>query len=170
MERMVQNGYPSTHLCVQNRMCPAIMNLVNSLEYDLKCGPHAPQEGTVEWVRVPGTENEVEHSFTNEDEVNSTVELVKRLDDEEKRKAVVLCPYAAQCRLMLSRRMGVQVHTVDSFQGKEADIVFLSVVRTGKKGMGFWSDVRRVAVALSRARTRLVILLSPGATLSVLLD
>ena len=52
------------------------------------------------------------------------------------------------------------VHTVDSFQGREADIVVLSCVRDGTRGLGFVDDDRRMTVALSRARKRLEIVAS----------
>ena len=42
------------------------------------------------------------------------------------------------------------MHTVDSFQGREADAVVLSVVRTDTSG--FWDDARRLTVALTRAK------------------
>ena len=70
---------------------------------------------------------------------------------------VVITPYAAQVQLLLSRKAGVEVHTVDSFQGREADVVVLSVVRDGSGGPGFWQDARRWTVALTRARRKLVV-------------
>merc|ERR1712190_476043 len=51
------------------------------------------------------------------------------------------------------------VHTVDSFQGSEADVVLLSFVRANPRGcIGFLSDFRRLNVALSRAKFHLLIL------------
>ncbi len=51
--------------------------------------------------------------------------------------------------------------TVDSFQGSEADVVVVSLVRnnsrTGRSGLGFLSDPRRMNVLLSRAKSKLVI-------------
>ena len=73
---------------------------------------------------------------------------------------VILTPYAAQRQRLLALESGREVHTVDSFQGREADIVVLSVVRDGSRGMGFWDDRRRLVVALSRARVRLVVVAS----------
>jgi superfamily I DNA and/or RNA helicase len=70
---------------------------------------------------------------------------------------VLLAPYAAQCRLLLAQRTGKEVHTVDSFQGREAGTVVLCAVRDGSAGLGFWEDDRRAVVALTRARTRLVL-------------
>lgn len=56
---------------------------------------------------------------------------------------------------------GKWVSTVDGFQGNEADLIVLSLVRnnpgTGSKALGFLKDKRRMNVALSRAKSKLVI-------------
>ena len=47
----------------------------------------------------------------------------------------------------------VEVNTVDAFQGREASIVIFSAVRAaGSRGIGFLADVRRMNVALTRAK------------------
>ena len=61
----------------------------------------------------------------------------------------------------------VEINTVDAFQGREAKIVIFSAVRAaGSHGIGFLSDVRRMNVALTRAKHFLFvicfILCSPG--------
>lgn len=59
------------------------------------------------------------------------------------------------------RSNGAFVGTIDSFQGNEADIVLLSLVRnnamTGGRALGFLRDSRRMNVALSRAKSQLII-------------
>ncbi|KAI8927981.1 AAA domain-containing protein [Entophlyctis helioformis] len=53
----------------------------------------------------------------------------------------------------------IDINTVDGFQGQEKDIIILSCVRASKdRGVGFISDVRRMNVALTRARHSLIIL------------
>lgn len=51
------------------------------------------------------------------------------------------------------------VNTVDGFQGQERDVIFISLVRTNEEGqIGFLNDLRRMNVAITRARMKLVIL------------
>ena len=51
------------------------------------------------------------------------------------------------------------VNTVDGFQGQERDVIFISLVRANDEGqIGFLSDLRRMNVAMTRARMKLVIL------------
>ncbi len=45
---------------------------------------------------------------------------------------------------------GIEVNTVDAYQGREKDIIIMSTVRTD--GLGFISDYRRMNVAITRAR------------------
>jgi ATP-dependent RNA/DNA helicase IGHMBP2 len=50
------------------------------------------------------------------------------------------------------------INTVDSFQGQERDIIYISLVRSNERGeIGFLSDIRRMNVAMTRARKKLVI-------------
>ena len=57
-----------------------------------------------------------------------------------KRDLVVLTPYASQVRLLKEIGPGVEVTTVDSFQGQERDVVVISLVRAGRSGVGFLSS------------------------------
>ncbi len=51
-----------------------------------------------------------------------------------------------------------QIKTIDSFQGQERDIVYISLVRSNDKGeIGFLSDTRRMNVALTRAKRKIVV-------------
>ena len=56
---------------------------------------------------------------------------------------------------------GVNVDTVDGYQGREREIIFFSSVRAHTKGqkakIGFLSDVRRMNVALTRPRSSLIV-------------
>lgn len=77
-----------------------------------------------------------------------------------KLSVAVITPYKAQCRLLRDKidaenfdkaKIGVEVDTVDSFQGRQADVVFFSFVRTWGSAK-FYADARRLNVAISRAR------------------
>jgi ATP-dependent RNA/DNA helicase IGHMBP2 len=72
----------------------------------------------------------------------------------------VITPYAAQARLLrqLIEDRAVEIDTVDGFQGREKDVVVISLVRSNAKGeLGFLSDTRRMNVALTRARRKLIV-------------
>ncbi|MCF2486695.1 AAA domain-containing protein [Dyadobacter sp. CY347] len=62
----------------------------------------------------------------------------------------------------------ISVNTIDSFQGQERDIVYISMTRSNPEGeIGFLSDIRRMNVAMTRARKKLVVI-GDSATLSSL--
>jgi superfamily I DNA and/or RNA helicase len=53
----------------------------------------------------------------------------------------------------------VTINTVDSFQGQEADVVIISLVRSNDENeIGFLKDYRRMNVALTRARKKLIVI------------
>ncbi|HEY0065940.1 MAG TPA: AAA domain-containing protein, partial [Flavisolibacter sp.] len=63
-------------------------------------------------------------------------------------------------------RVSIEVNTIDSFQGQERDVVYISMVRSNSSGIiGFLSDIRRMNVAMTRARKKLVVV-GDSATLS----
>jgi superfamily I DNA and/or RNA helicase len=62
----------------------------------------------------------------------------------------------------------ITVNTIDSFQGQERDIVYISMTRSNtENNIGFLSDIRRMNVAMTRARKKLVVI-GDSATLSQL--
>lgn len=73
----------------------------------------------------------------------------------------VITPYAAQARLIrsLCEIEGVEIDTVDGFQGREKEAVIISCVRSNRDGeIGFLGDTRRMNVALTRARRKLIVI------------
>ncbi len=81
----------------------------------------------------------------------------------------IISPYRAQVqylrRLLMKReffkpfRRLISVNTVDGFQGQERDIIVISMVRSNDDGqIGFLRDLRRMNVAITRARMKLIIL------------
>ena len=155
MQRIVEARYPYQMLEVQRRMHPEIVSFPNQKFYDNKLqtdysGVDCFTElNPYYFYDIQGICEEVNTSFVNEIEAEFCVkkaEMFKKYSDN----VIILCPYQAQARQVLSYGANVEVHTVDSFQGREADIVILSVVRTNQPG--FWSDHRRLCVALTRAK------------------
>ena len=55
-----------------------------------------------------------------------------------------------------NNRVNIKLHTVDKFQGQEADVVFLSMVQTNRDG--FLDNPNRLNVAITRAKFQLVII------------
>ena len=81
----------------------------------------------------------------------------------------IISPYRAQVKYLRQRikksqvfkpfRHLISVNTVDGFQGQERDIIFISLVRANEEGqIGFLADLRRMNVAITRARMKLIIL------------
>ena len=81
----------------------------------------------------------------------------------------IISPYKAQVQYLRGKIKGSEalhpyrhlftVNTVDGFQGQERDVIFISLVRANEEGqIGFLRDLRRMNVAITRARMKLVIL------------
>ena len=81
----------------------------------------------------------------------------------------IISPYRAQVqylrRLLMKReyfkpfRRLISINTVDGFQGQERDVIVISMVRSNDEGnIGFLRDLRRMNVAITRARMKLIIL------------
>ena len=81
----------------------------------------------------------------------------------------IISPYKAQVQYLRNKlktdaalkpyRHLFTVNTVDGFQGQERDVIFISLVRANDEGqIGFLNDLRRMNVAITRARMKLVIL------------
>lgn len=63
-------------------------------------------------------------------------------------------------------RPSITVNTIDSFQGQERDIIYISLTRSNTENrIGFLTDIRRMNVAMTRARKKLVVI-GDSATLS----
>lgn len=88
---------------------------------------------------------------------------------EERIDFGIISPYKAQVQYLRSKikadaalrpfRSLLTVNTVDGFQGQERDVIFISLVRANEDGnIGFLNDLRRMNVAITRARMKLVIL------------
>ncbi|MDW8345429.1 MAG: AAA domain-containing protein [Bacteroidia bacterium] len=81
----------------------------------------------------------------------------------------VISPYSAQIayiKTCIPSNKHTEIDTIDAFQGREKDAIFISLVRSNsKQEIGFLSDIRRMNVALTRAKKHLVVI-GDSATLS----
>jgi predicted DNA helicase len=73
----------------------------------------------------------------------------------------IISPYSAQARLLrdLLKEPELEIDSVDGFQGREKEVVIVSLVRSNRDGeVGFLADTRRMNVALTRARRKLIVI------------
>ena len=87
---------------------------------------------------------------------------------EERLDIGIISPYKVQTQYLRQQikkreffrpyRHAISVNTVDGFQGQERDIIMISLVRSNNEGqIGFLNDLRRMNVAMTRARMKLII-------------
>ena len=178
-------GEYAAMLRTQYRMAPEIGNLVSEVFYEgkLENGARAPRDG-FGWMPKPVTwfttsyrndrrESRRGQSFANTAEAEVVVALLEKLaakppPGSDPISVGVITGYLAQVDELTRRvnprnrskwrRLDIDVATVDSFQGRECDVVIYSTVRSNDQWtIGFLKDYRRVNVALSRARDLLLI-------------
>lgn len=153
MDRLIQLGYPSELLDTQRRMHPDIVKFSNYKYYDNKLKtdykPFKSKYEAFKIVDIKGNEERIGTSYINKEEAKKVIELYLELAKKFK-DVIIISPYQAQCKLLKELNDAVEIHTVDSFQGREADVVILTTVRTTT--MGFWYDYRRLNVAMTRAK------------------
>jgi ATP-dependent RNA/DNA helicase IGHMBP2 len=140
-----------------------------------------PDDLPVEFIDTAGTgffEQTDEGTFStyNQEEANLLIRhftdyitLLEAMDVLKDVKNIgIISPYKAQVSLLQEAlkegtELGpvtgrLSINTVDSFQGQERDIIYISMVRSNEKGeIGFLADIRRMNVAMTRARKKLVI-------------
>ena len=176
-----------TLLTVQYRMNEDIMRFSSNWFYDGKVcsAPDVKYRGIldldipIEWIDIPSASEEfVGESFgrINKDEAELTLKALeayftrigKQRILDERLDVGIISPYRAQVqyiRRMLMKhdffkpfRRYISVNTVDGFQGQERDIILISLVRANENGdIGFLRDLRRMNVAITRARMKLII-------------
>ena len=172
-------------LSVQYRMHEAIMGFSSaefydgSLEADASVRTHVLAElpdvkdtpstrAPLEFIDTAGAGFEEQLEPDGESRLNpQEAELARRKVQElldcgvRPGDIAVISPYAAQVRLLreLLAVAGLEVDSVDGFQGREKEAVVISLVRSNPKGeIGFLGDVRRMNVALTRARRKLLVI------------
>ncbi len=113
--------------------------------------------------------NELLESRENLGEAKLALRLMERIlaSGLDPRKMAIIAPYVAQVKLLktMAKIPGLEIGSVDGFQGREKEVTIVSLVRNNETGeVGFLSDVRRMNVAMTRAR-RLLIVIGDSATI-----
>ena len=190
--RMQANSPDNVHLLdTQYRMHPEISSFPSSTFYDGKLldGPdmaaltakpwHAdPLLGPFRFFDVQGMHQSgpVGHSLINRAEINIAIKLFKRLKEcafgyDFYGRVGVITPYKSQLKELrnaFSNNFGnditktIDFNTTDAFQGRESEIIIFSCVRASGNGIGFLSDIRRMNVGITRAKSSLWVLGNSG--------
>ena len=155
MERLMKIGHTSILLNTQRRMHPNIVEFPNQQFYNSKLLTNFDINENYsikpyEIISIQSNEEKTGTSFSNEIEAKLVISLANKLK-QTFNDTIVISPYKGQCELLQKLDPSLIIHTVDSFQGKEADAIIISTVRSGKN-IGFWQDYRRLNVALTRAK------------------
>ncbi|WP_299286884.1 AAA domain-containing protein [uncultured Mucilaginibacter sp.] len=181
----------------QYRMNEAIMGFPSQVFYQDKLKANLivaksvlfPQDAPLTFIDTAGCgfeEKQEGTSVTNPEEGNFLLkhlaayvqELKTHLSAENFPTVAVIAPYKEQIRVLKEQMAdfetlqavakNISINTVDSFQGQERDVVYISMTRSNAKGeIGFLSDIRRMNVAMTRARKKLVVV-GDSSTLSKL--
>lgn len=136
----------------------------------------------IEWINTEGLDCNEEfigenYGRINKSEAELSIEQLKgyitKIGRErfldERIGVGMISPYKAQVQYLrrLVRndaffkpyRQAITINTVDGFQGQERDVILISLVRANEEGqIGFLNDLRRMNVAITRARMKLIIL------------
>ncbi|WP_223225099.1 AAA domain-containing protein [Sphingobacterium cavernae] len=99
--------------------------------------------------------------------------LSKEYNAEDFPKIGIIAPYRKQSHILKeliyaddylqSFHSFLQIHTIDSFQGQEKDIIYISLTRSNSnQQIGFLSDIRRMNVAMTRAKKKLILIGDSG--------
>lgn len=103
----------------------------------------------------------------NEGEAKIVIDHYKQLLGEgvDPSQIAIISPYSAQVSLIRESLQECEastqpeVNSIDAFQGREKDVVILSLVRSNAEGIvGFLGEMRRINVAMTRAKKQLVII------------
>ncbi len=191
-ERCWDGGVPDAARCLlveQHRMHPEISQYISAASYDnlLENAPEVldyqyvtrrPFPVALHMVDTTGMRGGRERrgaggALRNDAEVKVCAQVVRLLDErvDPSLSLAVIAMYADQVdhlRHSLSRRhfrRPVRIDTVDSFEGREEDMVVISLVRSNERGrIGFLRVPNRLNVAISRAR-HLVVCVGDATTL-----
>jgi superfamily I DNA and/or RNA helicase len=167
LEQCFKNCSNIHFLDTQYRMRKSIADFSSAYFYDGNLATPKGQSDTTQHIvffDTAGTGFEEQSgsdgvSLMNEGEL-SIVEKLLEVEQIEISTAAFISPYAGQVQLAkdsLSKEM--RISTIDSFQGQERETIILSLVRSNPDAIiGFLKDYRRMNVAMTRAKERLLVI------------
>lgn len=156
-------------LNVQYRMNSGVAEFSNRYFYQNKIQSHTSNAGitlanephaVVEFIDTAGCGfEEVRHPESgviyNLEEINI---LHKRIEELPQDSIAIITPYRAQLNKISEYIQHIDCNTIDSFQGQERDIIVISLCRCNESNeIGFLKDYRRMNVAFTRARKKLIV-------------
>ena len=160
--------WPGVNLLnIQYRMRESIAGFSNSYFYEgrLRSAPHLSDQGEhLVFIDTAGSGYEEEQgpdgsSLQNPGELDIARQLIEQ-EGWAPGDVAFISPYAGQVAAAReSLPEGIRISTIDSFQGQEKEHIILSLVRSnGESEVGFLKDYRRMNVAITRAREKLVVI------------
>jgi superfamily I DNA and/or RNA helicase len=197
MERLLAHNGPRRMLNVQYRMHQDIMAFSGEVFYEgalqadaavrsalLADLPHVTSspltETPIHFIDTAGASYDEEPEPDGESRLNpQEAELVIKKVDELLQHGVlaeqiaVISPYSAQVKYLRGKiKHAIEIDSVDGFQGREKDVVIVSLVRSTpvlsgasarlaqskEGGIGFLADTRRMNVAMTRAKRKLIVI------------
>ena len=187
MQRLIERDGESIYrqLTVQYRMHESIMQFSSDTFYDGKLIADASirqhrlcdlpdviemplTDSPLVFIDTAGAEFEEQiepdgESKLNPKEANLVIQLIGDLIEAGVSPAEmgIIAPYAAQVRLLRGKLnvIGLEIDTVDGFQGREKEVIIVTMVRSNdNREIGFLADTRRTNVALTRARRKLIVI------------
>lgn len=190
LERLLDPAFPSRlplpMLSVQRRMNAAIRGLVADIYPGLQdhasvAGHRLPDlprvesglgDAVITWVDTAGAgldeaRDPVSRSLYNAGEISVVRAAVEALLEQgvPPEDIGVIAPYTAQVVRLKAALPGIEVATVNAYQGREKEAILCSFVRSNPdRDLGFVADPRRLVVALTRAR-RFLLCVGDSATL-----
>ena len=177
-ERFEQAGCGTFILTIQYRMLPDIRAFPSGYFYSnfLKDAESVLERPRPPWLALPAvlfinlttskeSRTQDDTSLSNRPEADFLISLFEHYQDWHGSGMDIglISPYKKQVRLVRNMLGGktdkkdIEVNTVDGFQGREKEVIFFSCVRSGDS-IGFLSDMRRLNVAITRARSGLIII------------
>ena len=187
MQRLIERDGESIYrqLTVQYRMHESIMQFSSDTFYDGKLIADASirkhrlcdlpdveeiplTDSPLEFIDTAGAEYEEQlepdgESKLNPKEADLVIQLIGDLIEAgiSPEEMGIIAPYAAQARLLRGKLsvIGLEIDTVDGFQGREKEVIIVTMVRSNdRREIGFLADTRRTNVALTRARRKLIVI------------